>query len=393
LAQKKQKYQELEIKIERYFLARYGMKGQWIGHIEQDTKQLVILNVDELENSYKGYVFILPFTDALPIASSFIETPNKNPNGSMNLVISAMNPVNGKLERWEEVKKHYDPSVTFSEIVNIRYVFTEENLTIEYGSGNGEIATLKLTKEDASKPSNIRTKELDWEGFKSEISSYLGKQYLFRGQNRPWRLQTSFHRTGRYDLLRYLSEDIHVLHRHLSSKTKHVFDLDNFKELGSFLYLAQHHGYPTPLLDWTYSPYVAAFFAFRGISKAEILTAGSNDKVRIFLFDQKLWHKRMMPIQSFLHPHLNFTVSELLAIDNDRMIPQQSVTTISNVNDIESYIALNETEDAQYIEAIDIPFSERSKVITEISYMGITAGSLFPGIDGICEDLKEKHFQ
>lgn len=100
----------------------------------------------------------------------------------------------------------------------------------------------------------------------------------------------------------------------------------------------------------------------------------------------------MRPIQSFLHPHFNLTVSELLAIDNDRMIPQQSVTTITNVDDIESYIALNETEEAQYIWAIDIPLSERSKVITEISYMGITAGSLFPGIDGICEDLKEKHF-
>jgi hypothetical protein len=28
----------------------------------------------------------------------------------------------------------------------------------------------------------------------------------------------------------------------------------------------------------------------------------------------------------------------------------------------------------------------------ELGYMGITAGSLFPGIDGACEELRERNF-
>ena len=84
---------------------------------------------------------------------------------------------------------------------------------------------------------------------------------------------------------------------------------------------------------------------------------------------------------------------EFLAIDNERQIPQQAVTTITNIDDIEGYIKSQETNKGySYLQAFDIPWSERNEIIKELSYMGITAGSMFPGLDGACEELREKFF-
>lgn len=33
-----------------------------------------------------------------------------------------------------------------------------------------------------------------------------------------------------------------------------------------------------------------------------------------------------------------------------------------------------------------------AEVMRELSYMGITAGSRFPGHDGACEELRERNF-
>ena len=45
-----------------------------------------------------------------------------------------------------------------------------------------------------------------------------------------------------------------------------------------------------------------------------------------------------------------------------------------------------------YLTAIDLPASERRTVMQDLALMGITAGSLFPGIDGACLQLKERFF-
>jgi hypothetical protein len=43
--------------------------------------------------------------------------------------------------------------------------------------------------------------------------------------------------------------------------------------------------------------------------------------------------------------------------------------------------------------AIDLPVGDRRQVVRDLSYMGITAGSLFPGLDGACEELTERNFE
>ena len=114
----------------------------------------------------------------------------------------------------------------------------------------------------------------------------------------------------------------------------------------------------------------------------------------IYIFDNKEWQQRYPQIQNAdpSFPHLS--VISFIAINNPRLVPQQSVTTLTNIDDIEEYLLEKEAESGiKYLQAIDIPASEREKAMSDLRFMGITAGSMFPSIDGVCEELKERNFE
>jgi hypothetical protein len=85
-------------------------------------------------------------------------------------------------------------------------------------------------------------------------------------------------------------------------------------------------------LDWTWSPYVAAFFAYR-----KLRTGGAKrgSKVRIFKLDLREGNKIPQVDKVFpARPHVSML--DAVAFDNPRVIPQQAISTISNVDDIET---------------------------------------------------------
>jgi len=231
----------------------------------------------------------------------------------------------------------------------------------------------------------------DWKQFKEfVVANYLDREFvLFRGQpDNTYKLRTSFHRSHRNNLIRYLYEDVPRLRHSVNAVSRFYYENNNAEHLGALLSLAQHHGYPTPLLDWTSSPYIAAYFAFtESVSKEQPPPAA-----RIFVFDMENWWSA--PSVNLMHePIPNITFLRFDPHNNPRFIPQQSIASLSNVDDIETHVrAVEKESNRRHLTIIDIPFSEKGTLLKELRLMGITHGALFPGLDGVCRSLKEQYF-
>lgn len=370
------------------------LRGQWLGRYEGSTGGEIILNVDELEESYLGVAYLLPEDKSLPRVAASFRTPNKNsPFSVRSNEIYAFEPTGIFPLPWNDVKKHFAADMAFSSYADVKGEWDDESLTLDWKSDIDGVGHSVLPRSRASAPSEMEAQQMTWSQFKNHLDTLKTRALIFRGQSKQWRLRTKFHRTGRSNLYRYNSGDLVQLYRHLSARTKHLFDLAKPDEFGSFCSMIQHHGYPTPMLDWSRSPYVAAFFTYRTITRDDLDKTGVNAKVGIHVFEHELWRTTFAQFPKMLFPALHLSIIEFVAVENERLIPQQGVSTVTNIDDIETYIKAKERESNKiYVTAFDLPVHERKKVMSELSYMGITAGSLFPGLDGACEELRERNF-
>jgi steroid delta-isomerase-like uncharacterized protein len=373
---------------------RYALDGQWIGRYNGTNSGLLVMDLDDMETHYQGRALAFDDNSSLPGTFAFVRTPDKSATCNLSLDLLPIHPSTGDPSTWDQVAKLF-PNVVFPRRAEASVSLDTDALLVNWKTDINTASSARLPKSRAGEPTEYKpsTDITNWSQFKTYVTALEPRRYIFRGQRELLRLRTGFHRTGRADLVRFLETDIQNLHRHLSQRTTHIFNLNIPEQNGAFFNLAQHHGYPTPLLDWTYSPFVGAFFAYRRIKNSEAAGARDDEKVRIFVFDQRLWRETFPQIVKLAPCRPHFSIMEFIAIDNERLIPQQSISSVTNIDDIETYIRSQESEERQYLRIIDLPVKERPLVMQELCMMGITAGSLFPGFDGACEELRERHFR
>jgi FRG domain len=369
------------------------MNGHWVADYSGTNYGRMVVEIDDRGNHFEGCVYAYDHTKSLPSTFAAIRTIDKASHFKLKSPLLPLHPQTGEPTQWDQIAHLYSNQPTVPKVADVECEWDEQHLGLKWRTDIGTHGSATLPKNKAGEPSTLSPMPIkNWREFKEYVTQLDNYRYIFRGQSSGFRLRTPFHRTGRGDMRRFFMEDIPTLHRHLSALTHHVFDLSNPTQTAAFLNLVQHHGYPTPLLDWTYSPFVASYFAYHRVKRSEVASASENQNVRVFVFDKVQWCTDFQQILNLPARWEHFSIVEPIAIGNERLIPQQALSSFTTVDDIESYIESKESGAKRYLQVIDLPLREREHVVRELRLMGITAGSLFPGLDGACEELKDRFF-
>lgn len=243
------------------------------------------------------------------------------------------------------------------------------------------------------------------QGLKGTESSGYVSDLLFRGQsNADWLLATTLERYAiqKTHLLRAdtyyaricaakpqietytgrhweIDEPLQYYDRIKESPFAHVWFGGTIYEYMVFL---RHHGFPSPLLDWSRSPYLAAFFAFRD-------AAPEAKRVAIYAFLEYAGKgktgTRGVPTISGLGPYV--------ASHRRHFIQQSQYTVCTEDSRDHLFFRSHQTgfekseTDQDILWKVTLPVEQRLEILRILDLHNINALSLFGSDEGLMETV------
>jgi hypothetical protein len=171
------------------------------------------------------------------------------------------------------------------------------------------------------------------------------------------------------------------------------------------LFLMQHHGIPTRLLDWTENPFVSLFFALESVR-----TEKDQQDAAVWALNPMLLNK--LSLSSYSHEGIISAGDDILrgyepmkeprtagnnpvalygVHNSQRIVAQRGVFVLSAVN----ITPLNKIDfpsaGDSLLMKMTIPKDKKKQMFEQLFNMGITDSVLFPDLDGLAREIKTRH--
>lgn len=173
------------------------------------------------------------------------------------------------------------------------------------------------------------------------------------------------------------------------------------------LFLMQHYGMPTRLLDWTENPLIALFFA---LSSATKNSAGAyENNAAVWILSPAKWNRSVFKHNSYqggaMSPTENMVSSyapakeyqymhehpvALLGIHNSpRIVAQRGSFCLfgKSLQPMEKIYADHSFEE-DTLNKIIIPAEKITEILNKLTWMGITDAVIYPDLEGLAKETK-----
>ncbi len=268
------------------------------------------------------------------------------------------------------------------------------------------------------KPKIIRVR--NWRTLLAQYNRFQrsGRKWIFRGLPKAtYGLETSLERALRdfgVNPSDAAAFEKSLMHQFRRQAQKYTIDLPPDKEMMTWLTLMQHYGAPTRLQDWTYSFFVAVYFAVeraerRAPSAVWCINAtwcanqydailGSIDRASLKLLKDVDPYIRSAEtfgkVITRNRPMLNVYPGNSFAL-NERLIIQQGFFLIpchigrSFEDNLDALLARDPRYKDQFVKIIiERDVDLRRAILTNLYRMNISRATLFPGLQGFAESLR-----